>query len=541
MTRLMTRKSFTSLLIAIFFLAGFTSAVSARGFDAIGAKGNGMGAAGVGLIDDENAGQWNPANLSLPSGTTYDEDYATSLGIQAGAQLQSTNNFYQNSKDLYDFFKNNSGSGIFSGNYDDSNRDEFIDLVALVGDLEGDDQGAIINATAGFNSRHTNWSFAVNNITDVASYTEFDITGGLKLSNTEVQDSFGDGDNSVSGSPSSSTYSDVASACESSFNKGSWDPSSDFGFSAGTNKSDLANFVANYAEDNNVSASRTKKFCESGNTILDQSASASSTDNNFDTKTQRIAFEGASITEASLSYAHPTPIAQLGASSLYVGGTFRFMSGRVAYVEENPFNSSAADSTSEIFDRDEDIETSSNVGVDIGLTYDARKTLGFKIGLVGKYLNSPDFDYPDNQAVSDTPLQKPDKLTIDPQLRVGISGYPLDYMPVDVGSNWWQLSADYDLTKNETLMRDYEKQYLAVGNEFNLVNSFWWNLALRAGARKNLAESAEGLLYTGGIGLQMAGLNIEVSGVYSDKTTKDEDGDEIPTLAGGHFNLAYRF
>lgn len=212
------------------------------------------------------------------------------------------------------------------------------------------------------------------------------------------------------------------------------------------------------------------------------------------------------------------------------------MQGEVAYVEENPFNTNASDSTDEVLDEDEDIEESSNVGVDLGITLDAREALGLKVGLVGKYLNSPEFDYPDTH-----PNNRP-TLTVDPQFRIGVSGYPLDFIPpYGFGRDSWQVTVDYDITKNETLLNGYEKQYLAIGNEFNVVNSFWMNLALRAGVRKNLAESREGRLYTGGVGVRVAGFNVEISGVVSDETTKDEDGDKQPTLVGGSFNLAYRF
>jgi hypothetical protein len=527
-----------SFVCSVLMIGVSINGVYARGFSPIGARATGMGGAGVGLIDNENAGQWNPANLSLTSATRgYTEDYATSFGIGFGAQLLSANNFYQNSKDLVDFYDANQGTGIFQGDYNNNNRDQFIELVALARDLEGDGQGALLNANIGVpNVRHTNWSFGVNNYTDATAYTSLDLTGGLDLDNTAVQNAFGD----TSGvSPGTSDYQDVASTCESTFNQGSWNTSD---FSLSVNKNQLSNYIAGYAESKNVSPEKTKKFCESGNQILEQSAaSVGSPNNSFDTEAQRLIFEGASITEASASYAMPDPVAVIANAPLYVGFTGRIMQGRVAYVEENPFNSSAADSTTEVFDQEDDVKTSTNFGVDVGLTYDARETLGLKIGLVGKYLNAPSFDYPDNKAATDTPAQAPSELTIDPQLRLGVSAYPLDYMPVNVGSDWWQISADYDITKNETLLDNYEKQYLALGNEFNLVNSFWWNLALRVGAKENLAESTEGTLYTGGVGLQMVGLNIEVSGVISDKTTKDEEGNETPTLAGGNFNLSYRF
>lgn len=514
----------------------FASVTYARGFDAIGARGNGMGGAGVAQIDDENAPQWNPANLTLPSVTRgYEDDAATSLGFQLGAQVQSTNNFLRNSQDLVDFFEANETSGIFDGTYGEGNRDEFIELLGYVRDLEGDGQGALINATAGVpNARHTNWSISLNNITDAAAYTDIDLTGGLELGNSEVQQAFGD----TVASPSSSDYQDVATSCANSFQQGAWN-TNDFGLdstygSGSTGKQGLAEYVASYAEKENVSPSQTKKYCEAGNDILDQSVGSSGSAG-FDTDAQRVIFEGASITEAAFSYARPEPVAEVAGAPIYVGGSARIMQGRVAYVEDNPFNTNASDSTDEVFDEDENVETSTNFGLDLGVTYDARDTLGFKAGLVGKYLNSPEFDYPDEGPDGES------SVTVDPQVRLGLSAYPLDFMPVDVGSDWWQLSADYDVTKNETILQNYEKQYVAVGNEFNLVNSFWWNLALRAGVRKNLAESAEGNLFTAGVGLQMAGLNVEVSGVMSDKTTRDEDGDEQPTLAGGSLNLAYRF
>jgi hypothetical protein len=304
----------------------------------------------------------------------------------------------------------------------------------------------------------------------------------------------------------------------------------------------MANYIANVAEDQGVSSDKVTKACESANQILDQSVAESfSGENTFDTEAQRLIFEGASVSEVSFSYAKPEPLLSLASSPLYIGTNIRLMQGQVAYIEENPFNTSAADENDEVFDEEDDLETSTDVGVDLGLAYDAREHLGLTFGLTGKYLNTPTFDYPDNEDTRDTTVVAPDELEIEPQLRLGVSGYPLDFMPVDMGSDWWQLSVDYDITKNETLLQDYEKQYLAVGNEFNFINSFWGNLSLRVGARENLAESKEGALFTGGVGLRLAGLNVEVSGVMSDKTTKNEDGDEIPTVAGGSFNLAYRF
>ncbi len=534
----MHNRAMTFLVSSLMLITLFASGVTARQFDSIGSRGNGMGGAGVANIDDENAPQWNPANLSLPS--DYEGDYSTSLGIQAGAEIQSTNDFLQNSKDLVDFFEANENNPIFDGNNYDNNRETFIDLLSLTRDLEGDDKGALLYATGGLNGRHTNWSISANNITDAAAYSELDLTGGINLGNSQVQDAVADGTN-PSRSPDDQKFEDVADACESSFS-GDWDPENDFGFDPGTEKSDLANFVADFAEDNNISADKTKKACKSADQILEQSADPGvSGDDFFDTDAQRLVFEGASVSEVNFSYANPTPIMSLASSPLYLGTNLRLMQAEVAYIEENPFNTSAADENDEVFDEEEDLETSTDFGVDIGLTYDAREQMGVTFGLVGKYLNTPTFDYPDNEAARDTPVRAPDELEIEPQARFGLSLYPLDFMPVDMGTDWWQLSADYDITKNETLLQDYEKQYVSVGNEFNFINSFWGNLALRVGARDNMAESKEGILYTGGVGLQLAGLNIEVSGVLSDKTTRDDDGDEIPTLAGGTFNLAYRF
>ncbi|MFB6346284.1 MAG: conjugal transfer protein TraF [bacterium] len=526
-------------------------------FNAVGSRANGMGAAGVALIDDENAGHWNPANLGLPSATRgYQEDYATGLGVFSGAQIQSTRDFLKENQDLVDQFgQGDTLSNIVKNDFSDTtDYANYLKLFRELGDLTRDGQGILAHFNAGANIRHTNLSVSLSNQSDVAGFTNLNLSGilvGGLSADSDAARQFTTGDSSVtapSTEPTSQEFKDAAKQVskdlDNAFETQKLSPQ-DLGFDSNTTSDSIANAIASRAESDSdkVSAEDLTKASEivtPGIVSLGDTTDSDS-DASFDTENQRLVLQGTSINEMAFHYAKPDPLLNFLGSPLYLGSTLRLMQGRVAYVENNPFESNASDSTGELFNQEDDVKKSTDFGVDLGLTYDARETLGFKLAVVGKYLNSPSFEYPDSQEANDTPVVAPDEVTVDPQVRVGFSGYPLDFMPVDIGSDWWQLSADYDITTNETLMNDYEKKYVSVGNEFNLINSFWLNIALRAGARENLAEASEGRLYTGGVGVQLAGLNVDVSGVVSDKRVKDEEGNEQPTVAGGSFNLSYRF
>jgi hypothetical protein len=251
------------------------------------------------------------------------------------------------------------------------------------------------------------------------------------------------------------------------------------------------------------------------------------------------------VNEIAFNYSYPEPILVILESPLYIGGSVKYLQGEIGYMEYNVFDDNDIEDEAEDT-LDNKTEKSSDYGVDVGLVWDARELMGMKLGLSGKYLNSPEFDYP----VLDEYKDVPEKLEIEPQWRAGLSGYPLEWIykipGMSGGKNWfghdwWRIAVDYDLTTNETILPGYEAQYLAIGNEFNIFNRPWINLALRAGMRTNTAQDLEGDLYTVGLGINLVRVNIDLSGTISDKDTKDDDGDDIPSFASAAVNVSMRF
>jgi hypothetical protein len=125
-----------------------------------------------------------------------------------------------------------------------------------------------------------------------------------------------------------------------------------------------------------------------------------------------------------------------------------------------------------------------------------------RIGLVGKYLNSPKFDFYDGS-----------KYRIKPMVRTGIAIEATDYLT---------LAMDIDLTENSSSIKDYKSQYIGGGINFH---QSWWSL--RAGAMRNMVQDEEGLILTAGIGLGLKWFSFDLSAEASTKSGT-YDGEEIP-------------
>lgn len=111
--------------------------------------------------------------------------------------------------------------------------------------------------------------------------------------------------------------------------------------------------------------------------------------------------------------------------------------------------------------------------VDLGGVYEWKNV---RLGVVGKYLNSPKFNLSDGESI-----------TIDPQVRVGAA--------VDVLS-FLTLSVDYDLTKNKSLvLNNYQEQMLIVGTTLD-----FYFAALRTGVAMDTINNFK---LTYGVGLSL--------------------------------------
>lgn len=159
---------------------------------------------------------------------------------------------------------------------------------------------------------------------------------------------------------------------------------------------------------------------------------------------------------------------------------------------------------------EEDFQDTYNFGLDIGLSY--QPISGLSLGLLGKNLNQPEFDY-----------RADGSYKLYPQARFGIA-YSKDFKVMK-----FLIAADVDLIENKMDAFPAEKyQQVGLGLELNLLKF----LFLRGGYNNNIAAAnGKGGMYTAGIGFYAFGLSLDFSAGMGDDQVKIE-GNRFPTRGG---------
>jgi hypothetical protein len=134
-------------------------------------------------------------------------------------------------------------------------------------------------------------------------------------------------------------------------------------------------------------------------------------------------------------------------------------------------------------------EISTSYGVDLGAMY--RPSSWLKFGVVAKDINQPTFDAPGG-------LQY--KLT--PQVRGGVAVNPWSTMTI---------TADMDITSNQTLVPGLKSQVLSLGMEQTILSEF---LSLRIGTYKNVQDPGSIFTPTAGIGLRIYSFRLDLASGY---------------------------
>lgn len=208
----------------------------------------------------------------------------------------------------------------------------------------------------------------------------------------------------------------------------------------------------------------------------------------FEDNEQALLSRGGLAQEYTLTYGHPRPLFLEG---LYLGGNLKIIQMKTIYIDtRRVFEEESEDPFEDILD---EVESSTNFGLDVGLLYKLPK---LRAGLVARNLNSPRFDF---KGEGDYILES--------QIRLGAA-----YLPW----NWLTLALDFDLTQNPTLLKDYHSQNVALGVEAWIFRI----IALRGGLYKNMAEDDIDSVYTGGLGLRIWHLHLDLAGAMSSETAK---------------------
>ncbi len=166
--------------------------------------------------------------------------------------------------------------------------------------------------------------------------------------------------------------------------------------------------------------------------------------------------------ELSVSYAREI-------NQILVGGNAKYISGTTYYKSVN-----VGEDTDIEGDLEE--ESSSSLGVDMGLLYNFPNEK-WRAGLVVRNINSPSFSY-----------QYGD-VELEPQARAGVAYQVSENVVV---------ACDIDVTENESITPGYDDRKLALGIESKKLGG---KVALRSGIYKNIAESSADPVITTGLGI----------------------------------------
>lgn len=132
---------------------------------------------------------------------------------------------------------------------------------------------------------------------------------------------------------------------------------------------------------------------------------------------------------------------------------------------------------------------STSYGIDVGAMY--RPSSWLRFGVVAKDLNQPTFDAPGGLEY---------KLT--PQVRGGVALNPWSTMTI---------TADMDITSNQTLVPGLKSQVLSLGMEQTILSEF---LSFRVGTYKNVQDAGSIFTPTAGLGLRIYSFRLDLAGGY---------------------------
>ena len=207
--------------------------------------------------------------------------------------------------------------------------------------------------------------------------------------------------------------------------------------------------------------------------------------------TGKMALRGLEARQVAVSYAYA-----FFDKRFSVGVTGKVIQG-AAYNNTTPLQGGVDPNLLDNFGK---AEISTSYGIDLGAMY--RPSSWLKFGVVAKDINQPTFDAPGG-------LQY--KLT--PQVRGGVAVNPWSTMTI---------TADMDITSNQTLVPGLKSQVLNLGMEQTILSEF---LSFRVGTYKNVQDAGSIFTPTAGLGLRMYSFRLDVAGGY--------DFDDGGALASG--------
>ncbi|MFK7897633.1 MAG: conjugal transfer protein TraF [Myxococcota bacterium] len=485
--------------------------VHAEEWSFIGARYQGMGGAGVALVDDEHASYWNPGALAF--GKTYGGSLTT------GAQVAAEGTILQDIDRVANFL-DDLGDGEFDQLVDDLEAGNPIDPDQLatainlatveLPALAGKGEGVIGSVNAALLLRKDriaisgigNGFFAADPVFDSENLSVSSLTGDAAVDQLiapgSAMDRYAPGE-----------APDVVAEIEALFVS--------VGSTAPNLQAEELVFQAEQAGVNVRSGAVASGLIDLIN------ATVTTATGNFADNGSGAFVRGLAVEEVGFAYAHPFLKDRIG-----IGGNLKYMVGTTfnKFVRYDDVES-GSDLLDEI-GSSRRRETTHTASLDLGLL--AKPFEWLRFGLTARNITSPEFDL----ARDPTRPGGRSTLTLDPQVRAGAALWVLPN---------WTIAFDADLTKNESALLDgFESRIISLGTEYKIP---LWKvaLALRGGAYLNTeSESKDAIALTGGLGLNVFGFNLDLAVGASPKTQQVEAAgdEEIPSRANVSAMISYR-
>ena len=499
------------------------SGISAADKAFVGPRAHGMAGANVASVNDATAQFYNPGALGFFRGSVGyvgegdEKELSTSdnhrlaqrdfdMSIDGSIGYRVTGDMGDYLTDLADvdivaLGNLNAGSGITQ-----SELNDVINVLNIFTDISDKKNSFVINGSVGANVRVKNFAVGVRGFGNfLARVSEVDTTNlGISFNNmgefNTALENLETIDNILPGNFASYTPTHISPALQSNL--------ATAGFS--TNAIDILDYqIGQGISGGAFSQSDVDDITGLLETVGDTISGALS-GGDLDSNTTTVQMTGIGYVEVPVSYGHAID------EHLSIGVSAKFMIGRVYGTNILVFDDENDEIISNI---DSNYNDSESFSVDIGLMY---RINNFQIGLSGSNLTSPEFE-----GFTDSNGNTYDDITIEPQVTAGLAWIPHATMTVEV---------DLDLLAADNGLNGYETQYLSVGAEWN----FFHVLALRAGAYQNIAEDEVGPVLTGGLGLNMALVRLDLGVAFSPEMV-EVDGDEIPEEASASIGLMIKF
>ena len=476
----------------------------------VGARYQGMGGAGVAVVDDEHAAYWNPGALA------FTKSYG--VAVPVGAQAAATGSTLADIDRVARFL-----DGLATGEFDQLLADaqagntlsssQLATAVGIAVRLPGlgeSGEGLVGNVNASLLLRYGRFAVSGVGLAYFAADPVFD-RDNLSFS-------------SLNGANAADALVDPTTAMDR------FAPGSEPGLVARLE----ALFVQAASTSPNLQAEELVFQAQQAGANVDDpgvadnilalaNATIGSTAGTFDANQSGAFVRGLAVEEIGFGYGHAFLGERVG-----IGGNVKYMVGTTfnRFVRYDDVNS-GSDLISDIGDARRR-ETTQTGSLDLGLLVKPWEWLRF--GLTARNVTGPEFDLARDPA---GPGGK-SKIVLDPQVRVGAALWILPN---------WVLAIDADLTTNESELLDgFESRFVSVGTEFKI--PIWKiGLALRGGTYLNTAaDELDEIALTGGLGVHVFDFNLDVAVGGSPKTERVEAANDrkIPSRLNFSAMLSFR-